>query len=276
MLKKTVLFNLEFQKCKKETFEIETNKGSFQSESLVIATGGLSFPKVGATGFGYDIAKQFGVDVTETRPSLVPLAIRDGKGFSKLAGISIDSVAKYDKNSFRENILFTHRGLSGPAVLQISNYWKQQEPIEFDLLPEIDALKLFEENRNSKQMLANFLGKVLPSRFAERFTEREFENKPINQLSNKKVEKIANSLNSWKLRFGETEGWHKAEVTLGGVDTNEVSSQTMEARKAPGLYFIGEVLDVTGWLGGYNFQWAWSSGFVCGNAIAVKKTSRTQ
>ncbi len=252
---------------KNDLFEIETNKGNFKSESLVIATGGLSFPKIGATDFGYTIAKQFGIKLTKIRPSLVPLIFANGNNFAKLAGVSIDSIAESDKESFRENILFTHRGLSGPAILQISNYWRENKPISFNLLPKFDALELFEQNQNSKQTLVNFLSKYLPNRFAERFTLQNFQNKPINQLNKKEVEEIAETLNNWQVLFNETEGFDKAEVTLGGVDTNEISSQTMESKKIAGLYFIGEVLDVTGWLGGYNFQWAWSSGFVCGQVV---------
>lgn len=251
---------------KDHLFEVETNKGNFTSESLVIATGGLSFPKIGASGFGYKIAKQFGIKLTETRPSLVPLIFANGN-YKQLAGISIDSVTESCKTSFRENILFTHRGLSGPAILQVSNYWKKNKPIKFDLLPEIDVLEILEQNRTGKQTLINFLSKYLPNRFAESFTAQNFKNKPLNQLSNKEIEKIAETLNNWQVLFNETEGFDKAEVTLGGVDTNEISSQTMESKKVEGLYFIGEVLDVTGWLGGYNFQWAWSSGFVCGQNI---------
>lgn len=252
---------------KNDYFEIETNKGNFKCESLVIATGGLSFPKIGATDFGYKIAKQFNLKLTETRPSLVPLVFADNKKFAELSGVSVDSIAESGQETFRENILFTHSGLSGPAILQISNYWHKDKPLKFDLLPNFDAFKLFEKNKNSKQTLVNFLGKYLPNRFAERFTLQNFQNKPINQLNKKEIEKIAETLNSWQVFFNKTEGWHKAEVTLGGIDTSEISSQTMESKKVAGLYFIGEVLDVTGWLGGYNFQWAWSSGFVCGNAV---------
>lgn len=248
---------------KGELFSVETNQGDFFSENLVIATGGLSFPKIGATDFGYKIAKQFGLKIVETKPSLVPLVFTKAN-FSNLAGISIDSNVSTKKNSFRENILFTHRGLSGPAILQISNYWQKERVVSIDLLPEIDALQILEENRHSKQNLDNFLSKFLPSRFAEVFVRN---NKPLNQLSNKEVEEIAENLNNWQVLFNETEGYHKAEVTIGGVDTNELSSQTMESKQVKGLYFIGEVIDVTGWLGGYNFQWAWSSGFVCGQNI---------
>lgn len=252
---------------KKDFFEIETTKGSFKSENLVIASGGLSFSKIGATAFGYEIAKQFSIKLTDIRPSLVPLIFADGKNYKQLAGISVDAFAESQKQIFRENILFTHRGLSGPAILQISNYWQKDKPIKLNLLPEQNAFELFEENRHSKQTLVNFLGKFLPNRFAEEFTKRHFQNKPLNQLSHKEIEKITETLHEWQVLFNETEGFDKAEVTLGGVDTNEISSQTTETKKVSGLYFIGEVLDVTGWLGGYNFQWAWSSGFVCGQAI---------
>ncbi len=252
---------------KKDFFEIETNKGIFTGESLVIATGGLSFPKIGATDFGYKIAEQFGIKLTDMKPSLVPLIFADNQDFSKLAGISIDSKAESNKQSFRENILFTHRGLSGPAVLQISNYWKKNKPVTFNLLPDLDLLEVFEQNRHSKQTLINFLSKILPNRFAENFVRQNFQNEKINQLSNKEIKQIAELLNNWQVLFDETEGWHKAEVTLGGINTNEISSQTMESKKVEGLYFVGEVLDVTGWLGGYNFQWAWSSGFAAGQSV---------
>lgn len=248
-------------------FEIETNQGIFSGESLVIATGGLSFPKIGATDFGYKIARQFGLKIIETKPSLVPLIISKNSGFNQLAGISIDSLVSTGKHSFRENILFTHRGLSGPAILQISNYWQKDQQISINLLPDFDVLELFEKNISNKQYLDNFLGKFLPNRFAEIFTASNFPNKPLNQFSRKELEKIAERLNNWQVLFNETEGYHKAEVTIGGVDTNELSSQTMESKKVAGLFFIGEVADVTGWLGGYNFQWAWSSAFVAGESL---------
>ncbi|HSK74600.1 MAG TPA: aminoacetone oxidase family FAD-binding enzyme, partial [Pyrinomonadaceae bacterium] len=265
-----ILTNCAVKNLEKNSFfEIETNQGKFTSESLVIASGGLSFPKIGATDFGYRIAQQFGLKITKTRPALVPLIFADNKtkGFQKLAGVSIDAAASFGRQAFRENILFTHRGLSGPAVLQISNYWQEKKPVAFDLMPEIDALELLEKNQTSKQNLDNFLSRFLPNRFAESFTALNFPNKPLNQLSKKEIEQIAEKLNSWQVRFDETEGYHKAEVTLGGIETNELSSQTMEAKKVPGLYFIGEVVDVTGWLGGYNFQWAWASGFAAGQVV---------
>jgi predicted Rossmann fold flavoprotein len=249
--------------AKDDFFSIETNQGIFECESLVIATGGLSFPKIGATDFGYKIARQFGLKIVETRPSLVPLIFAK-ENFSKLAGISIDSIIKSGKREFRENILFTHRGLSGPAILQISNYWQKEKPISIDLLPNENALEILEKNQNGKQNLDNFLSKFLPNRFAEIFVKN---NKPLNQISKKELAQIAEKINNWQVLFNETEGYHKAEVTLGGVSTDELSSQTMESKKVKGLYFIGEVMDVTGWLGGYNFQWAWSSGFVCGQNV---------
>lgn len=252
---------------KKDSFEIETSQGVFACRNLVIATGGLSFPKIGASDFGYKIAEKFGLKIVETRPSLVPLVFADSKNFSRLAGISVDSVASSGKNAFRENILFTHRGLSGPAVLQISNYWQKEREISIDLSPAENILKLLEKNRNSKQNLDNFLSRILPNRFAEIFTDANFQNKPLNQLGNKEISKIAETINNWRVKFSDTEGYDKAEVTLGGIDTNELSSQTMESKKIKGLFFIGEIVDVTGWLGGYNFQWAWSSGFVSGNSL---------
>lgn len=253
---------------KKDSFEVETSQGNFAGESLVIATGGLSFPKIGATDFGYRMAKQFGLKIVETRASLVALvASNAAQNFKKLAGVSLDANVSCGKHSFRENILFTHRGLSGPAILQISNYWQREKFVSIDLSPTADVLDLLEKNRESRQNLDNFLSRVLPNRFAEIYTADNFPNKPLNQLSKKEIENIAEKLNGWQIKFNDTEGYDKAEVTLGGVDTNELSSQTMEAKKVKNLYFIGEVADVTGWLGGYNFQWAWSSGYAAGQAI---------
>ncbi|MGI9036495.1 MAG: NAD(P)/FAD-dependent oxidoreductase [Pyrinomonadaceae bacterium] len=253
---------------KNESFEIETNQGAFECESLVIATGGLSFPKIGATNFGYKIAEQFGLKIVETRASLAPLVFEKRQpNFIKLAGVSVDSIVSCGKQSFRENILFTHRGLSGPAALQISNYWRENEFVSIDLLPETNALEMLENARDSKQNLDNFLSRVLPNRFAEIFIAQNFLNKPLNQFGEREVEQIAETLNNWQVKFAATEGYDKAEVTLGGVDTDELSSQTMEAKQVKNLYFIGEVVDITGWLGGYNFQWAWSSGFAAGQVI---------
>lgn len=255
------------QVSKDAGFMVDTNQGRFSGSSLVVACGGLSFPKIGATDLGYRIARQFGLKIISTRPSLVPLVFAGGRGFSKLAGVSVDAAVSANGQSFRENILFTHRGLSGPAILQISNYWDKNKPVAIDLLPSENALALLESNRGSRQNLDNFLGKGLPNRFAEVFTAENFPNKPINQLSNKEIAGVAAALNNWQAEFDQTEGYHKAEVTIGGVSTDELSSQTMETKRHPGLYFIGEVVDVTGWLGGYNFQWAWSSAFAAAQSV---------
>ena len=249
-------------------FEIETNQGNYVCESLVIATGGLSFPKIGATDFGFRIARQFGLKIIEPQPALVPLVFeKNTKNFGQLAGVSVDAVVSTGNQAFRENILFTHRGLSGPAILQISNYWRKDETVSINLTPNADALEILEQNKANKQNLDNFLSRFLPNRFAEIFTAESFPNKPINQIGARERERIAENLNGWQVKFVETEGFHKAEVTRGGVSTGELSSQTMEAKKCAGLYFIGEVADVTGWLGGYNFQWAWASGFAAAQAV---------
>ena len=252
----------------KSRFEVETNQGTFACENLVVATGGLSFPKVGATDLGFRIARKFGLKIVEPQPALVPLVFEESeRHFAPLAGISVDALVSTEKHSFRENILFTHRGLSGPAILQISNYWRRGKPVSIDLLPDTDALEMLEKNSAGKQNLDNFLSRFLPKRFAEIFTAQRANNKPLNQTSKKEREQIAEQLNRWQARFSDTEGYAKAEVTRGGVATGELSSQTMEAKKCAGLYFIGEIVDVTGWLGGYNFQWAWASAFAAGQVI---------
>ncbi len=250
-----------------ELFELETTRGKLTSKSLVIATGGLSFPKIGASDFGYRIGKQFSLKFTEIRPSLVAMVQAGHRAYPSLAGVSIDSTVSVGKHSFRENILFTHRGLSGPAILQISNYWQKSTPISINLLPETDAWDLLNKNRHKAQTIENFLGGLIPQRFAKTFVEQNLPNKPLNQLSNREVELVAASLNTWKVEFKDTEGYDRAEVTLGGISTDELSSQTMESKRVKGLYFIGEIVDVTGWLGGYNFQWAWSSGFAAGQNV---------
>ena len=263
--------NCEIKSVRKtdQSFVVETNLGSFESESLVVACGGLSFPKVGATDLGYRIARQFDLKIEKTRPALVPLVFNDNrlKEFGKLAGVSLETTASFGDAAFRENILFTHRGLSGPAILQISNYWKPKEQISFDLLAGKNAFELLGESRNSRQELVNFLSQHLPARFAEKFCAEFAPSKPLNQFSPKEIERLAGVLHDWRLRFDETEGYHKAEVTLGGVSTDELSSKTMEAKRVGNLYFIGEVVDVTGWLGGYNFQWAWASAFAAGQYV---------
>lgn len=247
-------------------FVIESTKGEFVADALVIATGGLSFPKIGATDFGYRIARQFGHRLVATRPSLVPL--RFGKGsFSEFSGLSIDSIVTSGRISFRENILFTHKGLSGPAILQVSNYWKPEDEIQINLLPDQDLKTLLLAHRDKRQKLKNFIAELLPIGVVTKLLPQSTGETPLTELSNEAIQQTGVIFNSWSVAFSKTEGWHKAEVTIGGVDTDEVSSKTMESRKIPGLYFIGEVLDVTGWLGGYNFQWAWSSGYACGSSI---------
>ncbi|MEP6704129.1 MAG: aminoacetone oxidase family FAD-binding enzyme, partial [Acidobacteriota bacterium] len=222
---------------------------------------------VGATDFGYGVAKQFGLKVEPTRPALVPLIFDKTAPSQKLAGVSVDSVASTQGSSFRENILFTHRGLSGPAILQISNYWSRAGAVSLDLLPEINLADLFEKERQSRKSLSNFLSQFMPARVAETFMPSGLAKTPMNEIGQKELRRIAETFHDWKVKFRDTEGYDKAEVTIGGVSTSELSSQTMESGKALGLYFIGEVVDVTGWLGGYNFQWAWASGYAAGQAV---------
>lgn len=252
-----------------ETFTVSTNLGAHTSRSLVIATGGLSVPQLGATNFAFAIARQFGLKVTKLRPGLVPLTFqpKDIRFFSSLAGVSIDALVSCDDVSFRENVLFTHRGLSGPAVLQISSYWAEGQPIALNVLPETDALHLFLANHQSKKEVATLLDQYLPRRFALQWCEHIGGPKQMNQYSRKELEGIAQRLQNWQVTPSGTEGFGKAEVTVGGVDTDELSSKTMESKKVPGLFFVGECVDVTGWLGGYNFQWAWASGWVAGQCV---------
>lgn len=247
-------------------FAVTTNQGTFEAEKLVVATGGLSFAKVGATDLGYKIAKQFGLKTIPTRPSLVPLVL-DGESFSELAGVSIDSRISAEGVSFRENILFTHRGLSGPAILQVSNYWRRERPMTIDLMPDIGARELLEANKESRKRIGNLLSDHIPVKAANFLFNRDGDKQPMAAYSPKQIEAAAERVNGWKVKFKDTEGYDRAEVTLGGVSTDELSSKTMEASKVHGLYFIGEVVDVTGWLGGYNFQWAWASGHAAAESI---------
>ena len=251
---------------KNDRFTVETNAGVFTSESVVVATGGLSFPKLGATDFGYRLADQFGLKIVRRRPGLVPLTFDgvESGTYSALSGISLDVVATVFSAKFRENILFTHRGVSGPAILQISNYREEGEPVELDLLPEKSALDLLNFQRTEKKELSTVLCQWLPQRFVETWCQEIMPSRPMNRFSPRELESIAARLHSWRICPAGDEGYPKAEVTLGGIDTNELASKTMEARQIPGLFFIGEVVDVTGWLGGYNFQWAWASGFAAG------------
>ena len=250
----------------KAAFRVASNLGEFTCESLVIATGGISIPQMGATDFGYKIAKQFGLKLTRTVPGLVPFILPDDT-YSELSGLSVDSVVSCSGISFRENILFTHKGLSGPAILQISSYWNEGDEVTIDLLPGIDVEQLIIEHKPNKTELVNILAKFFPKRFAEKWCEVNFPSKPANRITEKEISTLSELLHGWKVVPRGTEGFGKAEVTKGGIDTNELSSKTMEAKKVSGLYFIGEVVDVTGWLGGYNFQWAWASGFAAGQYV---------
>lgn len=251
---------------RENNFAVETDQGTITTEKLVVASGGLSFKKIGASDLGYRIAAQFDLDIVETRPSLVGLVL-EAENYKRLAGVSIDAVVRSGKREFRENILFTHRGMSGPAILQISNYWERSAPVLIDLLPATDVVALLLKNRDSRKRLANFLSLEMPQRFSTDFVAAKLPDKPINQLTDREIDAVAALLKGWQVKFRDTEGYDRAEVTLGGVSTEELSSKTLEAKRSAGLYFIGEVVDVTGWLGGYNFQWAWSSGFAAGNAI---------
>ena len=257
-----------FKVTKNDKFQIESSRGIFHSESLIIATGGLSIPKMGATDFGYKIAKQFGLNIIETKPALAPLTVpsKNLEFYKNLSGVSISSIASYNNTHFKENILFTHRGLSGPAILQISSYIQNQseDKISLNLLPHLDLKKLFLEHKNSKVLLSSFLKEYLPKRFVDNCCEF-IEIKRLTDYKIKDLELLAERLHKFIVDINGTEGYAKAEVTVGGVNTKELSSKTMAALKVPNLYFIGEVVDVTGWLGGYNFQWAWSSGYAAGS-----------
>lgn len=246
------------------SFLVQTNRGEFRSSSLVIATGGLSIPKIGATAFGYDVARQFGLKLVEPIPGLVPLVMSESflRVFGSLSGVSLDVRITCGNRSFDDAMLFTHRGLSGPSILQISSYWKPGSSLEIDLLKKgADGITRTPEER---RYLSTLLGVLHPKKFAQCFCDHAFENKPVAQYSEREWNEILRVLRTWRVEPVTTEGFSKAEVTLGGVDTKELSSKTMEALNVPGLYFIGEVVDVTGHLGGFNFQWAWSSGYAAG------------
>jgi predicted Rossmann fold flavoprotein len=253
-----------------DQFRVDTDKGSFTSASLVLATGALSIPKMGATGFAYDVAKRFGLRITETLPGLVPLTAPPemlGTG-EVLSGISLDAVASRGPHSFREAVLLTHRGLSGPAILQISSYWREGDSIVLDLLPEQDAEAFLKGRKRSRPKTEpkTVLGEIFSARLAQALAaflpHETMANIPDRTLSN-----FATRLRRWEVTPTGSEGYAKAEVTVGGIDTRDLSSKTMEARSVPGLYAVGEAVDVTGWLGGYNFQWAWSSGWCAGQVV---------
>ena len=259
------------------SYQINTDRGPVQARSLVVATGGLSIPKIGATDFGYRIAQQFGIPLIERRPGLVPLTF-DGAAwapYAQLSGLAlpvqISTGAKKTRMAFDEDLLFTHRGLSGPAVLQISSYWPEGTALSVNLAPGVDLpTALAQAKARSKKLIANELAQLVPSRLADAWVGQDADwQRPIAEASDKALARLAERLSHWELTPTGTEGYKKAEVTLGGIDTRALSSQTMEAKQQPGLYFIGEVVDVTGWLGGYNFQWAWASAHACAQALAA-------
>ena len=254
---------------KAPAFHVSTARGEFDAKSLVVATGGLSVPKTGATPFGYHIAGQFGIPMTKLKPGLVPLSFapEDWKPYADLTGVSLDVTVSCGKQSFRENLLVTHRGLSGPAILQISSYWQHGQPLHIDLLPGQDMASLLDEHKGNKKLLSNFLTQWFPRNFAEVWCAQYIENKPLNQYNDRQRQQIAALLHDWSITPSGTLGYTKAEVTCGGIDTRALSSKTMECNDVPGLYFIGEVVDITGQLGGYNFQWAWASGYAAGQDV---------
>lgn len=254
-----------------EGFHVKTDRGDFACRSLVVASGGLSIPKMGATPFGYQIARQFGIHVHPTRAGLVPFTLQpdDKDIFSTLSGIAVPCVVSNKRQSFSENVLFTHRGLSGPGILQISSYWQAGEELLIDLLPQHNLEAELKEKRRQKlkNTLKTILDDYLPKRLISCLLADELLNKSLQDLSDKHIQQVADRLQHWTIKPNGTEGYRTAEVTLGGVDCNAISSKTMACKTVPGLYFIGEVVDVTGWLGGYNFQWAWSSGWCAGQYV---------
>ncbi|MBB3540185.1 MULTISPECIES: NAD(P)/FAD-dependent oxidoreductase [unclassified Rhizobium] len=254
-----------------EGFRIATSESTYECRSLVIATGGKSIPKMGATGLAYRIAEQFGLPLVETRPGLVPLTMDQAtlENLSELSGISAPAEIRHGKTAFREALLFTHRGLSGPAILQISSYWREGDDITVDIEPDIDLLEHLKaaKRANGRQSAQTALAEILPKRLAQHLTDREGIVGHMADLSDKTLLRLAEAVQSWKIKPSGSEGYRTAEVTLGGIDTAALDSRTMAAKEVPGLYFIGECVDVTGWLGGYNFQWAWASGFIAGESL---------
>ncbi len=249
-----------------DLFEVHTNMGDFQAESLVIATGGPSHKELGASGFGYRIAQKLGIRLVPLRPALVPFRWngKDLRRFGELSGASTDVIVTCNGVEFRGGLLFTHEGLSGPAVLQVSCVWNRGDAIHINLLPEHDPYELLAAKRQSKSEMKNFLSQYVPKRLAQKWCDLYAPSRPLYQCTEKELRDAAFRLRDWEVLPAGTEGYAKAEVTLGGVDTGELSSKTMEAKKVPGLYFIGEIVDVTGQLGGFNLQWAWSSGYAAG------------
>lgn len=249
-------------------FSIQTSNSTIEAQSLVIASGGKSIPKMGATGFAYQLATQFGHSIIETRPGLVPLTLEPNllEQLSPLSGIAVDAELKHGKTRFREALLFTHRGMSGPAILQISSYWREGDEVVLTIEPDVDFLALLKTARqtNGKQSVQTALAEKLPRRLAQFLTEKTQMNKPLADLSDKVLATIVAAIHDWHIKPAGSEGYRTAEVTLGGINTNELNSKTMESKTVQGLYFIGECVDVTGWLGGFNFQWAWASGHSAG------------
>ena len=252
----------------KDQYLVSTINEIYSSQSLIIATGGLSVPKIGATSFGYEIAKKFDLDVIETLPALVPLTFNEKilEMCKELTGLSVEAIVSFNKVLFQEGMLFTHRGLSGPSILQISSYWKQGDNIKVNLSPKLNVYQFLEEKRklNPKFDIGNIIGEILPKRLAQIICNENKVTGNISEISNKILKQLSDAVNTWVINPTGSEGYRTAEVTLGGINTKELSSQTMMSTKHKGLYFIGEVIDVTGHLGGYNFQWAWSSGYVAG------------
>ncbi len=269
-----IQLNTQIQSIKKianANYQITTNRGVIHSESLVMACGGLSIPKMCASPLGYQVAEQFSLNIIATAAGLVPFTLQpeDKAKYSVLSGIAVNSLVVCNQQSFRENLLFTHRGLSGPVILQISSYWNPGDTLAINLIPDLDLANELADLREThpQQQLSRALTAYLPKRLVNVFFENTILQTPLRALSKKQIDAVVVTLSNWQICPNGTEGYRTAEVTLGGVDCNEISSKTMEALKVPGLYFIGEVLDVTGWLGGYNFQWAWSSGWCSGQYV---------
>ena len=254
-----------------DQYFIDANSEKYSCESLVIATGGLSVPKIGASKFGYEIAKKFNLNVIETLPALVPLTFNEKilMMCRELSGLSLAAIVSFNKTIFEEGMLFTHRGLSGPSILQISSYWKLGSNIKINLSPDLDIHKFLEDRKksNPKQEINTIIAEILPKRLAHMICKENNVSGNISELPNKILKELSDAINAWVIKPIGSEGYRTAEVTLGGIDTNEISSKTMMSIKNPGLFFIGEVVDVTGHLGGYNFQWAWSSGYVAGQHV---------
>jgi predicted Rossmann fold flavoprotein len=265
ILKEFIIKNIEKDN---DQYLVSTETDQYFSESLIVATGGLSVPKIGATSFGYEIAKKFDHNIIETLPALVPLTFNEKilEICKELTGLSVEAIVSFNKVLFQEGMLFTHRGLSGPSILQISSYWKQGDNIKVNLSPKLNVYQLLEEKRklNPKFDILNIVSEILPKRLAQIICSENKVSGNISELSNKILKQLSENINSWLINPTGSEGYRTAEVTLGGVDTKELSSKTMMSNKHNNLFFIGEVVDVTGHLGGYNFQWAWSSGYVAG------------